>query len=224
MGCRFTPNILILIIINIFLSACTEPKDTYRADNSPGAKVVLVHHCFDCHGENGISNQPQFPNLAGQNKLYIFYQLQAFKQSGLDLKVRESKSGRFNDLMSQVSVTLSEKEMRDVAAFYSNQQCSQIKKITAGINPYIPEKLPLCAKCHNKNGISHSDGIPNITSQKYSYLTSQLRAFRASATNIPDIYIEHSRRTHDVMNEQAELLTDNDIHELATYYSSLRCQ
>lgn len=208
----------------MFLASCAEPIDTYRVDNSPGATVVYNHRCFDCHGENGISNQPQFPNLAGQNKLYIFYQLQAFKQSGLDLKKSESQSGRFNDLMSEVSTTLSEKEMMDVAIFYSSQQCSQIKKLTADINPYFPEKLSLCVQCHNKNGISYSEGIPNLASQKYPYLISQLRAFRASAMHILDIYIKPSLRTHDVMNEQAVLLTDNDIFELATYYSSLRCQ
>ncbi|MCW9056061.1 MAG: c-type cytochrome, partial [Gammaproteobacteria bacterium] len=42
---------------------------------SPGKEA----QCFACHGVDGVSVNPAFPSLAGQNKAYIIRQLQAFK-------------------------------------------------------------------------------------------------------------------------------------------------
>ncbi len=35
--------------------------------------------CIECHGNNGNSNNPQYPSLAGQKAAYIASQLNAFK-------------------------------------------------------------------------------------------------------------------------------------------------
>ena len=64
--------------------------------------------CSACHGREGIGGQPDAPNLAGQNPLYF------------ERALREYRSGaRKNELMSVVAKTLSDNDIRDLAAYYA---------------------------------------------------------------------------------------------------------
>ena len=64
--------------------------------------------CASCHGTNGISAQPDFPNLAGQYQDYIVRAL-------IDYKTGE----RENPIMKGFVANLSKQDMADLAAYYS---------------------------------------------------------------------------------------------------------
>ena len=64
--------------------------------------------CQACHGIDGMSKVPDAPNIAGQTEPYIIAQLQAFKSGA-----------RKNDSMAMVASTLSDKEIGDLAAYFS---------------------------------------------------------------------------------------------------------
>jgi cytochrome c553 len=70
-----------------------------------GAKALM---CQACHGLDGLSKTPDSPNIAGQIEPYLVAQLQAFK-SGV----------RKNDAMSVVAQSLSDKDIEDLAAYFS---------------------------------------------------------------------------------------------------------
>lgn len=70
-------------------------------------------------------------------------------------------------------------------------------------------KAVLCAACHAHDGISINDNWPNLAGQKKAYLVKQLKDFR------------EGRRGGEVMPEYSQRLDDEDIEDLATYYSSL---
>lgn len=63
--------------------------------------------CVACHGPAGISVNPEWPNLAGQQETYLFNQLKAFRDG-----VRE------NPLMGPMVSGLSDQDLRDLAAYY----------------------------------------------------------------------------------------------------------
>lgn len=65
--------------------------------------------CVACHGALGISPNPLFPNLAGQNGAYVQLQLEKFK-----------KGERYHPLMTPVAESLSQQEINDLAAYYSS--------------------------------------------------------------------------------------------------------
>jgi cytochrome c553 len=69
------------------------------------AKAMM---CQACHGLDGLSKVPDAPNIAGQTEQYIAAQLQAFR-SGV----------RKNDAMSVVAPSLSDKDVEDLAAYFS---------------------------------------------------------------------------------------------------------
>ena len=71
------------------------------------------------------------------------------------------------------------------------------------------DKASLCASCHGQAGISDSPMVPNLAGQKKDYLVKQLNDFRAG------------KRNNAIMMSMAQNLTDEDISELATYFSEL---
>ena len=70
-------------------------------------------------------------------------------------------------------------------------------------------KAAPCAACHGAEGISPTDIWPNLAGQKVGYLIKQLKAFRDGGRKDP------------VMSPMAAGLSDDDIANLAAYYSSL---
>ena len=67
--------------------------------------------CAACHGADGNSAAADFPKLAGQQADYIVKSLQGYK-SGT----------RKNPIMAPMGNTLSQRDMEDLAAYFSSQQ------------------------------------------------------------------------------------------------------
>jgi len=72
------------------------------------AKAVT---CAACHGANGISAIPLYPNLAGQKEAYIAQQLRNFKSGE-----------RNNAIMKGMVMALSDADMDNLAAYYANMK------------------------------------------------------------------------------------------------------
>jgi cytochrome c553 len=66
-----------------------------------------------------------------------------------------------------------------------------------------------CVPCHGALGVSTAPDAPNLAGQPRMYLVSQLRAFRGG------------KRTHEVMSVIAKALSDDDIDQLAEWFSSV---
>jgi cytochrome c553 len=67
-----------------------------------------------------------------------------------------------------------------------------------------------CAPCHGKGGVSEQPTVPSISGQWNDYVVLALFQFRAG------------HRPSETMAQFAKPLTDNDLGNLAAYYSSLR--
>jgi cytochrome c553 len=66
-----------------------------------------------------------------------------------------------------------------------------------------------CAACHGLKGVSLLPDYPNLAGQKAPYLEKSLKAFRDGS------------RVDATMNAMAARLTDQEIADLAAYFSSL---
>jgi cytochrome c553 len=88
----------------------------YQPNLKRGAELVS-NQCSGCHGDNVIPYVQIYPNLKGQKYTYLVKQLIAFKQN-----TRQ-------DLFMQAQVKhLSEKDIYDVAYYYSQLQPLDLKK------------------------------------------------------------------------------------------------
>ena len=72
--------------------------------------------CQACHGANGMSVSPEFPNLAGQHREYIEHVLHHYKNGR-----------RKNPIMQGQVANLTERDIADLAAWFSSQQGLNVK-------------------------------------------------------------------------------------------------
>lgn len=81
--------------------------------------------------------------------------------------------------------------------------------VTAGDAAAGKAKSVVCASCHGVAGISSNPMWPNLAGQQEQYLSKQMKDFRDGARKDP------------MMSPMVAALSDDDIANLAAYYSSL---
>jgi cytochrome c553 len=77
---------------------------------NPEAGKEKSKPCAACHGADGNSASPDFPKLAGQHYDYLVLSLKGYKAGT-----------RKNPIMAPQAANLSQRDIEDLAAFYSRQ-------------------------------------------------------------------------------------------------------
>lgn len=77
-------------------------------DVAAGRKKAAA--CATCHGDDGNSAEGNFPRLAAQYESYLVKALQDYKSGA-----------RNNPMMAAFAASLSDQDMKDIAAFYASQ-------------------------------------------------------------------------------------------------------
>ncbi|MEJ2534696.1 MAG: cytochrome c [Gammaproteobacteria bacterium] len=88
------------------LLAALVPSPAVAGD--PVAGKALSATCVACHGVNGISPNPMWPNLAGQKEQYLIKQLTSLRDGE-----------RQNELMTPIAMNLSDEDIENLAAHFS---------------------------------------------------------------------------------------------------------
>ena len=81
--------------------------------------IEEANSCVGCHGADGNSMIPSFPKIAGQYQDYLYHALKAYKNGE-----------RNNAIMSGISSTLNDKQMKKLSKYFSSQKGMQ--KINQG--------------------------------------------------------------------------------------------
>lgn len=74
------------------------------------------------------------------------------------------------------------------------------------------QKAKMCQTCHGIDGLARIPTAPHIAGESRVYIVTQLKAFRSGA------------RTHEIMSLIAQQLSDEDIENLAAWYSSIEIE
>jgi cytochrome c553 len=98
-------NKIIYTLIIISLNSISFAQSSLNLE----AVKNLVITCTGCHGPEGISANPLWPNLAGQKKDYLSKQILAFKNGE-----------RKDPLMNPIASSISEKDIDLIADYYAN--------------------------------------------------------------------------------------------------------
>ena len=89
------------------LSVALLPRTDAAGNAQAGAEKAAV--CAACHGQNGISGNPLWPNLAGQQEQYLAKQIKSFRD------------GERSDVSMQPFVAnLTDQDIEDLAAHYAS--------------------------------------------------------------------------------------------------------
>jgi len=87
----------------------------WTADIKAGRQIALG--CQGCHGLDGLSKQPDAPNLAMQPQIYLERAMRAYRDGA-----------RKHEQMTIAAQTLSETEIANVAAYYAAIEIEVISK------------------------------------------------------------------------------------------------
>jgi cytochrome c553 len=191
----------------------TTAKAESLVEGSAEAGKAKALTCTACHGPEGNSANPLWPNIAGQNAPYILQQLKAFKDGT-----------RMDPLMSSQAMLLSVDDMADLAVYFESlpaaaQAVKDPSTVARGEALYRGGNLATgtsaCIACHGPTG----RGNP---AAKYPALRGQHADYTAKALND---YAAGTRKTDGktrVMREIAATLSKEDIAALSSYVQGLK--
>jgi cytochrome c553 len=100
-------KIRISILTVVFAAGGLLSQPILAADITAGKAKSVV--CAACHGNNGISMIPMYPNLAGQKEQYLVLQMKAFRDGQ-----------RKNMVMSPMARGLSDIDIANISAYYAS--------------------------------------------------------------------------------------------------------
>jgi cytochrome c553 len=212
-----------VLLAGLATSALALAPAAVRADNSAAATAgeAKAAVCTACHGVNGNSVNPEWPNLAGQGSAYIKEQLKLFR------------AGHRNNLvMYPLAVALTDDDIRDLAAYYSRQTPTGLEAdpatVKAGEALYRggdrARNIPSCASCHGPRGVGMTTaGYPTLRGQHATYTIKALNDY-ATEQRYVDVNTGEKTRSRNghMMTSIAKRLTDEDKAALASYIQGLR--
>jgi cytochrome c553 len=196
------------LLYAVVVAAILGMEPAHAADNR-AALDLIRKECSACHGPRGISVAPTFPNLAGQQAVYLEAQLRAFR----DHSRADPHAQAF---MWGMAAQLTDATIKDIAAHFAAQPPAHgtpadPAEVAAGKKIYeegIPaQSVAACQSCHRPNAEGNGP-FPRLAGQHRRYLEKQLEVF---AVNL---------RANEIMHATAQTLTALQISQLAAFLSA----
>ncbi|MEI6458423.1 MAG: c-type cytochrome [Pseudomonadota bacterium] len=175
------------------------------------AERLAVGTCGTCHGVKGVSKQPKFPRLAGQNPAYLAAQMKAF---------RSQQRGDPDAIgyMWGMSASLEDSTIEALAAYYAVQTAVGASAASDGASVArgreIYEKgieaagVPACSACHGPDAHGIAD-FPRLAGQHAQYVMKQLASFQNNMRNVA------------VMHGVAQALKVDEMRSVAVFLETL---
>ena len=201
--------ILLMSVAHAF--AAGEDKAAVPAGDPAKAQPIATSVCAACHGPDGNSPIPTNPNLAGQLPQYLYKQLSDYKSGR-----------RKNPIMMGIVASLSDGDMRNLAAYFSQQKprpgaAKDRDLVAAGQHLYrggdSTTGVPACAACHSPDGAGVPIQFPRLSGQHGEYTLAQLLLFRSG---------ERANDSNSVMRTIAQRMNDKAMAAVAEYIAGLR--
>jgi len=198
------------LVLAATISLATGTASTMAAGDAAAGKAKTAT-CAGCHGMDGNSVNPDWPNLAGQHANYIAKQLGDFK-AGKD---------RNNATMTGMVAALNEQDMANLGAYYASLPRKQGaadeslveagQKLYRGGNPATG--VAACIGCHSPTGAGNpAANFPALSGQHAKYVETQLKAFKNG---------ERKNDAGKMMRSIAGKMSDKEIKAVAAYMQGL---
>ncbi len=159
-------------------------------DVAAGQPLTAV--CGGCHGPQGVSGDTATPSLAAQDPAYLVEAIKAYRTT----RKRES--------MRLYITGLSDKEIQNIAAFYSAQKSAASEKGQT----IVQQVTDKCERCHGGQADNPALIVPVIKGQDRDYLVMALRAYR------------DDRRESSMMHKMSLPYSDSIIESVSSFYAS----
>ncbi|MDE1941688.1 MAG: cytochrome c4 [Betaproteobacteria bacterium] len=218
-----------LTALALSVAACSNIERSRNLANPRVSGSTLAQQvCASCHGgavgqDNGTSINPSYPNLAGQQAVYLETELQEFHDHS-----RTDPAAK--DMMWGLASQLTTAQMKQLAEFYAQQKPhpnlnqNDPALVASGQKIFsegrAAQGVPACATCHGPSAEGNGP-IPRLAGQHADYLYKQLMVFNTDAGR--ETHSEALERPHGVaMDAISHNLSDLEKHQVAAYLQSLR--
>jgi cytochrome c553 len=175
----------------LYFASQTPVRRPAPSFGDPAAGEPLTAVCGGCHGSHGVSSDTATPSLAGQDAQYLLEAVKAYRTT------------RKRETMRTYVTGLGDKDIENIAAFYSVQTARASEKGQT----LIKDLTDKCARCHAPGVDNPALAIPTINGQDRDYLVMALRAYR------------DDKRESTTMHKMSLPYGDSVIESLATYYA-----
>lgn len=155
--------------------------------------------CVACHGQKGVSSNPEWPNLAGQHAAYLAIQITAFRDGTRD-----------NPAMAPFVGDLTDADISALAAYYASQPRATMANGDQSLVSRGENLSGYCKACHGMQGEPVAQEWPIIAGQHAPYLQKQLAAYKSGA------------RVNPHMQAAIAQFGEAQFAALAAYYSQLQ--
>jgi cytochrome c553 len=175
-----------------------------NADIADG-KTLATNACGSCHSLDGVSIDPTLPHLAGQHVIYLYNEMNAYKQGD-----REDES------MSKAVEFLSDDAFRKVSIYYASLVPPGPAAPAASPDASQPANDPVqlgeaaaagCAGCHGADGNSQIPGMPNLTAQSPEYFGVAMSDYQSGG------------RQGSMMSALVSAIDEETIQNMGLYYA-----
>lgn len=195
------------------IAACSSPERSRSlGDPSISANTIALQVCSNCHGVQGISVSPNFPNLAAQSQPYLVQQLKSFKSHG-----RSDPAGF--EYMWGLSARLTDEQINGLADYFAAQKPAQGKPRNPNLvkngqtifeQGIAASNTPACSSCHGAKGEGMQQ-FPRLAGQHADYIVKQLTVFQRT----------DERPEGSVMKTVAHGLTAENMESVAAYMEAM---
>ena len=171
-----------------------------QAAGDPEAGKVKFATCGGCHAIPGHTNAyPNYhvPRLGGQHPDYILAALNGYRSGE-----------RQHPTMQANAFTLSEQDLRDIAAFLAGARTPEAPSPIRGDASAGKAKSGTCAACHGADGNGNIPLYPRLAGQHEDYLRKALGDYQSGA------------RRNPVMKGMVASLSARDLDDLAAWFAS----
>jgi cytochrome c553 len=208
-------NKLLTSVVSFIVASVTTVAMAQDIKGDAAVGKTKAAMCIGCHGIVGY--QASFPEvykvpmISGQGAKYISNALAAYQ-----------KGERKHPTMGAVAAPLSEQDMADLAAYYSQHGKAQDAAPLADKASREPSaavagllQKGACISCHGANFAKPIDpSYPKIAGQHADYLTVALKSYKTEG-------LAKVGRSNGVMGGIAKQFSNAEMKELAKYISSL---
>ena len=204
------PTLFRSLVAVATLSAAATGALAQGAAGDAAAGKKKADMCIGCHGIMGYQNSfPEIhkvPKISGQSDKYIVAALTAYKSGE-----------RKHPSMRGIAGSLSDKDIADLAAFYSSQAgqapADTPKAASAEVSALLEKGA--CVSCHGANFSKPVDpSYPKVAGQYPDYLFVALKAYTVDGNHVVG-------RGNPIMGGMARQFKPAELRAIAKYIGSL---
>lgn len=210
-------HLLLVTALGMIGTGCTNIENSRDLANPSVSGTTLARQvCSLCHGVDGRSTSPNFPNLAAQQPTYFITQMKGFRDHS-----RVDPAGF--EYMWGLSRSLTDDQIKALADYYAAQTAASpgsagdpavVARGKVVFETGVPEKnVTACIACHGPQA-QGNEQFPRLAHQHADYLVKQLKVFQRT----------DERPEGSIMKTIAHDLTPENMADVAAYLQELPAQ